>query len=153
MIVSSEEPLDEMVDSLDLVHHSPWSWNTRAGINVPLMELVYHDAVLIPSFLGKGASSGKEDEYGILHALLQGNLPYLSIDASEEEIERISVVRALHAEVWNSELIHHGFIDSDPKRRISRFACGVTVEADLRENSYRITHRDGTVTSGKIEPF
>ena len=84
MVVSSEEPIDQLVDSLDLVHHAPDFWGHTLGIAVPLFELVYHDAVLIPMGIGRSSSCPK-DELGFLHALLQGNIPYLSIDAKEEE--------------------------------------------------------------------
>ncbi len=151
IIVSSEEALDGFADSLDLVHHCPCFWYNHGGINVPLMELVYHDVVLIPVETGKGASHSPEDESGFLHAMLKGGIPYLSIKADEKEIENVALVRRLHKEVALSELTYYGFIDTDPKRRESRFANGVIVKVDFRTDEYCIKWADGSVSEGKME--
>lgn len=150
MIVSSEEALDGFADSLDLVHYCPWFWYNHGGINVPLMELVYHDVVLIPVETGRGASHAPEDELGFLHAMLKGGIPYLSLNADEREVENVETVRRLHKEVALSELTYYGFIDGDVKRRESRFANGVTVRADFRTDEYSIKWTDGSVSEGKI---
>lgn len=151
MVVSSEEPIDRFVDSLDLVHHAPCFWSRGPlGVDVPLFALVYHDAVLIPHELGRGGNYGVKTESGFLHALLQGNIPYLSINASEEEIAQVNIVRRLHKEVACSELLSHRFIDGCYEKQESRFACGVTVEVDLKQDTYRITWADGSVSEGKV---
>ena len=150
MIVSSEETLDDFADSLHLVHHCPWFWDNHGGINVPLMELVYHDVVLIPVETRRGASHSPEDELGFLHGLLQGGIPYLSLNADEEEIKNVELLRRLHSEVALSELMYHGFIDGDAKLQESRFANGVEVQVNFRTDSYSIKWADGSVSSGKI---
>lgn len=150
MVISSEEPIDELVDSLDLVHHAPYFWGAAQGINVPLFELVYHDAVLIPHDMGRGGGHCFKEELGLLHALLQGNIPYLPLNASEADIERVNIVRRLHKEVACSELISHRLLDKTGKVQESRFACGVTVWVDLANDDYRITWADGSVTEGHV---
>jgi hypothetical protein len=150
MIVSSEEALDGFADSLHLVHYCPWFWYNHGGINVPLMELVYHDVVLIPVETGRGASHAPEDESGFLHAMLKGAIPYLSLGADEREVENVETVRRLHKEVALSELTYYGFIDGDLKRRESRFANGVTVKVNFRTDEYSIKWTDGSVSEGKI---
>ena len=151
MVISSEEPIDQLVDSLDLVRHAPYFWGNVPGANVPLFELVYHDAVLIPHDLGRGGGHCDKEELGLLHALLQGNIPYLPLNADEAEIARVNIVRRLHMEVACSELLSHRLLDQTGKVQESRFACGITVWVDLAHDDYRITWADGSVTEGHVE--
>lgn len=149
MISSSEEALDEFVNALDLVHHAPDFVGKVKGVPVPLFELVYHDVVLIPSFMGRGVSCAKEDS-GFLQCLLQGNIPYTDYYADEKEIARVAVARRLHREVALSELVSHRFVDG-LRVQESRFACGTVVRVDLAHDEYRITWADGSVSEGKAE--
>ncbi len=82
-VVSSEEPADWAVPKLDLVHHGPFPLDPNPGagpamgIPVPLFDLVYHDAILLPWSLGKGAWGIPEADLGFLHGLGHAGLPYL----------------------------------------------------------------------------
>ena len=148
MIVSSEEPIDEFVTHLDLVHHAPDFWGKTQGIPVPLFELVYHDSILIPSFTARGVSCAKSD-LGYLQCLLQGNIPYLGFNADEKEIERVALLRRFHKEVALHELLSHSFVDGNIRIQESVFASGTRVRVNLDEDTYCITWADGTVTEGK----
>ena len=149
MVVSSEEPIDGMVSHLELVHHAPDFWGKMRGIAVPLFALVYHDSLFIPSYLGRGEGCPREHA-GFLYALMQGNLPYLSLHADGEERARVELVCRLNRAVWDQELLAHRLLDRTGSRQQSEFADGTCVEVDLSENRYRIRWADGSVSEGQI---
>ena len=149
MVVSSEEPIDGMVSHLELVHHAPDFWGKMRGIAVPLFALVYHDSLFIPSYLGRGEGCPREHA-GLLYALMQGNLPYLSLHADGEERARVELVCRLNRAVWDQELLAHRLLDRTGSRQQSEFADGTCVEVDLCENRYRIRWTDGSVSEGQV---
>ena len=72
-VVSSEEPSDWSVPCLDLVHHGPFALSPgpgsgpAMGIPVPLFNLVYHDALLMPWSMGRGEGNPEQGPR-VLHA-------------------------------------------------------------------------------------
>jgi hypothetical protein len=72
------------------------------------------------------------------------------LNADEEEIKNVELLRRLHSEIALSELVYHGFIDGDTKRQESRFANGVTVKVNFRTDEYSIKWVDGSVSEGRI---
>lgn len=147
MISSSEEPLDEFVNALDLVHHSPDFVGKLKGVSIPLFELVYHDALLIPSYLGKGLYDSQKSG-GFLYCLLQGNIPYVDYNATEEHLALVSVARELHRDVALFELMSHKFISDNIQESV--FANGTTVRADFESGEYKISFADGRMLEGRL---
>lgn len=143
-VVSSEEPADWAVPHLDLVHHGPFALDPdpgrgpAMGIPVPLFDLVYHDALLLPWSLGKGAWGIPETDLGFLHGLGHGGLPYLSIDPAAEELDQVRTMCALNARVGLLELVRHEFLDRTWRRQRFTYSDGTTVTIDLDSGKFEV---------------
>ncbi|MBK9138320.1 MAG: hypothetical protein IPM17_06080 [Verrucomicrobia bacterium] len=144
-VVSSEEPSDWSIPHLDLVHHGPYALNPNPGkgpamgIPVPLFNLVYHDALLTPWSLERGAWGIPEKDLGFLHGLANAGLPYLSLTPGPDERERVRILCALHRRVGLLELTEHRFLDQSRRRQEFRYADGTAVKIDLATDAYDIT--------------
>jgi hypothetical protein len=144
-IVSSEEPSDWSVPHLDLVHHGPFALNPNPGkgpamgIPIPLFNLVYHDALLMPWSLGRGEWGIPEKDWGYLHALANGGMPYLGLNPGPEDLERVRTLCALHRRVALSEMTRHEFLDSSRRRQRTTFSDGTRITIDLDKDQFEIT--------------
>jgi len=144
-VVSSEEPADWAVPHIDLVHHGPYALvpnpgrGPAMGIPVPLFNLVYHDALLLPWSLGKGTWGIPEKDLGYLHGLANAGLPYLSLNPAEEELARVRTMLALHERVGLSEMTNHEFLDESYRKQRTTFADGTQVTIDLDSDTFEIT--------------
>jgi len=144
-VASSEEPADWAVPKLDLVHHGPFALDPNPGsgpamgIPVPLFDLVYHDSILLPWSLGKGAWGIPETDLGFLHGLGHAGLPYLSIAPSAEELEKVRTMCALNARVGLLELVGHQFLDASYRRQRFTYADGTAVTIDLDAGTWAVT--------------
>ncbi|MCX8107922.1 MAG: DUF5696 domain-containing protein, partial [Verrucomicrobiae bacterium] len=143
-IASSEEPSDWSVRYLDLVHHGPYALEPNPGrgvamgIPIPLFNLVYHDALLIPWSLQKGAWGIPESDLGFLHGLLNGGMPYLNLQPSAEELERVRTMCSLHRRVAYQEMIKHEFLDASWRKQRATFSDGTRVTIDLDTNEWQV---------------
>jgi len=143
-VVSSEEPADWAIPHLDLVHHGPFALNPNPGrgpamgIPVPLFSLVYHDAIFMPWSLGKGVWGIPENDSGYLHGLAHAGLPYLSIQPSETELERVRTMCNLNKRLALVDMTGHKFLDENYRRQQTTFADGTVVSIDLDNDTYTI---------------
>ena len=143
-IISSEEPVDWAVPHIDLVHHGPYALDPNPGrgpamgIPIPLYSLVYHDAMLLPWSMGKGAWGIPETDLGMLHALLNAGMPYIGLNPNEDELERVRTVCELHGKVGLLEMTNHEFLDDSYRKQRSTFADGTQVEIDLDADKYEV---------------
>jgi hypothetical protein len=144
-VVSSEEPADWAIPHIDLVHHGPHALvpnpghGPAMGIPVPLFSLVYHDALLLPWSLGKGAWGIPENDLGYLHGLANAGLPYLSLNPAQEELARVRTMCALHERVGLLEMTNHEFLDESRRKQRTTFSDGTTVTIDLDSETYEIS--------------
>jgi len=144
-VVSSEEPADWAIPHIDLVHHGPYALvpnpgrGPAMGIPVPLFNLVYHDALLLPWSLGKGAWGIPENDLGYLHGLANSGLAYLSLRPGEKELVRVRTMSALHERVGLSEMTNHEFLDESFRRQRTTFADGTKVTIDLNSDTFEIS--------------
>ncbi len=144
-IVSSEEPADWAIPHLDLVHHGPFALTPgpgqgpAMGIPVPLFNLVYHDALLLPWSLGKGAWGIPQNDLGYLHGLANAGLPYVSLNPGEQELTQVRTMCALNERVGLLEMTKHEFLDDSHRRQRTTFADGTTVTIDLDSDSFSVT--------------
>ena len=144
-IVSSEEPADWAIPHIDLVHHGPYALvpnpgrGPAMGIPVPLFNLVYHDALLLPWSLGKGAWGIPENDLGYLHGLANAGLPYLSLNPGEKELVRVRTMSALHERVGLLEMTNHEFLDESFRKQRTTFADGTKVTIDLDNDTFEIS--------------
>ncbi len=109
------------------------------GIPVPLFNLVYHDALLVPWSLGKGTWGIPENDLGYLHGLANAGLAYLSLNPSENELARVHTMSALHERVGLSEMINHEFLDKSHRKQRTTFANGTKITIDLDSDTFEIT--------------
>lgn len=143
-VVSSEEPSDWSVPHLDLVHHGPFALNPNPGkgpamgIPIPLFNLVYHDALLMPWSLGRGEWGLPEKDLGFLHALANGGLPYLGLNPSPEDLQRVRKLCALHRRVALLEMTRHEFMGAGWRRQRTTFADGTRVTVDLQSDQWNV---------------
>jgi hypothetical protein len=144
-IVSSEEPADWAIPHIDLVHHGPYALvpdpgrGPAMGIPVPLLSLAYHDALLLPWSLGKGAWGIPESDLGFLHGLANAGLPYLSLNPAEQELDRVRTMCALHERVGLLEMTNHEFLDKSLRKQRTSFADGTTVTINLDNETFEIS--------------
>jgi hypothetical protein len=144
-VVSSEEPADWAIPHIDLVHHGPYALSPNPGhgpamgIPVPLFSLVYHDALLLPWSLAKGAWGIPENDLGYLHGLVNAGMPYLSLQPGPEELNRVRTMCALHKRVGLLEMTKHEFLDESRRRQRTTFADGTTVVIDLSKETFDIS--------------
>jgi hypothetical protein len=140
ILTSSEEVVDWAIPSLVFCHYAPYP-NKDAGIPVPLVNLVYHDCVIIPWMLGKGAFGTPEGQSGFLHALLNGGIGYYDPKDEKASIERSKIVGKLHEKVGKLEMQTHEFLSKNHLKQRTTFADGTTVTVDFETESYEITPR------------
>ena len=157
LIASSEECIGAFMDTLDLVHHSPYInaffehlGKEKFGTGVPLLNLVYHDCIIIPwAFADNGVWGLPEGQSGILHCLLNGGVPAVNFGLQESDVLTVELIGRLHTEVALEQMISHELLDDSGMRQKTVFSSGTAVSIDLENNSYRIEWADGTVSEGK----
>ncbi len=143
-VVSSEEPCDWAVPFLDLVHHGPFALDPdpgkgpAMGIPIPLFDLVYHDAILLPWSLDKGAWASLRTT-SFPACLGHAGLPYLSIEPKEEELTRVRTMCALNARVGLLEMTGHEFLDASFRQQRFTYSDGTTVTIDLDSGTCKIS--------------
>jgi len=144
-VVSSEEPADYLVRSLDLVHHGPyWTFpnlgsGEATGIPVPLFNLVYHDSLLQPWDMGDDGGWGiPNGDAGRLHCLLNAGLPYVGPGASPEQVARVLEAAQLATRCGTLEMTSHEFLDDSWRKQRTTFSDGTTVTVDFDTRQYTI---------------
>ncbi len=145
-IASSEEPCDWALGELALVHHGPWPLSPNPGkgpalgIPVPLFNLVYHDAVVVPWLAeeGRGGWGCPDGDITWLYALANGAIPYFNFTDTDEELRKKQIICDLHRRVGCLEMVSHAFEDADCRRSRTRFADGTEVVIDQRDGSWQI---------------
>ncbi|MCJ7823113.1 MAG: DUF6259 domain-containing protein, partial [Armatimonadetes bacterium] len=144
IIVSSEEPTDCFIPHMDFCY---WSHHPRTefitgeyvGIPVPLHNLVYHDALLLPAAFDHLHSSRPElRAQNFLEGLSQVGFPYASINTGKpEDFGHTDILARLH-EAWAThELKDHRLIEPEGLVQEFEYPEGL-IAIDLREYRYRI---------------
>lgn len=147
ILPSSEEVVDWAMESLVFCHYAPYDFMLekpdapKKGISVPLLNLVYHDCLIIPWLM---RSFDEKEDYK-LYALLNGGAAYLDCDKEGDElhleIERYREVAQLQGWVAKCEMTKHEFLDDTYKKQKTTFSDGTEVTIDLEKNSYYIKYR------------
>lgn len=114
-IVGTEAAVDWTVPYADI--SSPLR-PARAGIPVPLFNLVYHDAIL--------TTYNPTD----LHGFLNAGVPQMGLPDLEKNLARVRQMSALSDRVALLELTKHEFLDAARRQERSTFADGTTVTVD-----------------------
>ncbi|MBQ5910921.1 MAG: hypothetical protein IIW94_02795 [Clostridia bacterium] len=147
IIPSSEEILDCILPSQVLCHHAPYftDWlggpaSNPVGWQIPLLNLVYHDCVVIPWIGPKGSRGGwgiTGKDSGYAHAWLNGNPLYLKIDADKETIDETVKVCESAEKLTYAAMVRHEYLSPDGRIQRTTFSNGtkITVNFDTEEVS------------------
>ncbi|HVR70863.1 MAG TPA: DUF5696 domain-containing protein [Vicinamibacteria bacterium] len=125
-IVGTEAAVDWTIPYVDI--SSPLG-PARAGIPVPLFNLVYHDAVITPYRTGD------------LHAFVNGGLPQIG-NLEEDMAKNLPWIRslaALHERVALLEMTNHEFLDAGRRKERTTFADGTAVTVDWDAATFTVS--------------
>ncbi|MDD6033801.1 MAG: DUF5696 domain-containing protein [Oscillospiraceae bacterium] len=148
IIPSSEEVLDCILPSQILCHHAPYFTSNlgandaeAVGIPIPLLNLVYHDCVVVPWIGRKNQRGGwgiPASDSAYAHAWLNGGPLYLSITADDAEIAEVTEVCENAEKLALQPMLRHEFLT--PDRRIQRtvFADGTTVTVNFDTDEVQV---------------
>ncbi len=145
-VVSSEEPSDWSVPYLDLVHHGPYSLDPifdngiAQGIPLPLFNLVYHDALLIPWFANTslGGWGIPNTDRGLSHAILNAGMPYIEVEPKSEDITRVRILCALQARLVHAQMTNHEILDNSTRKQRSTWSDGTVITVNFDSGEYQI---------------
>jgi hypothetical protein len=133
-VVGTEDGSDWVMPYVDYVtsrdNRNPSSGNddTALGaIEVPLYELVYHDAIV--------TTYSPTKLRGFLHA----SAPQISSQPSAADLDAIRRMAALHARVGLQEMTNHEFLDPQRHKERTTFADGTMVTVDWEAKTVNIT--------------
>lgn len=141
IINSSEEVLDCVLPAQVLCHHAPFyttDWESKEadpiGIPIPLLNMVYHDCLVVP-WIGRKLSRGgwgiPRSDSGYAHAWLNGGPQYLSIDADEAEIAEVDATCAMAEKLAHQTIVKHEFISADRRTQRTTFSDGTVIEVNF----------------------
>lgn len=149
-VMSSEEPVDYAIPSLDLVHHGPYPTAPNlggggpVGVPAPLFSLVYHDAILLPWDMGEDGGWGiPNGDAGRLHCLLNAGLPYVGPGASETDVKRVNEAAVLAGRLAHQEMVNHEFLNPSRRQQRTTYADGTKITVDFDSKDYTIELGDG----------
>ena len=147
IIVSSEAGVDQYLPYIVMSHHVYFTgayakgdrFHPEFGVGVPLYELVYHDAFIVPWVVKYPYEGGTTvGTTSMLNALMCGGPAYLAIDADKEEIELLDIVADHFEKVGYAEMTNHEFLSDDYKVQRTTFSNGVKVTVDYNKGTYLI---------------
>ena len=130
---------------LDLVHHGPYPLDPNPGkgpsmgIAIPLFNLVYHDAIILPWSQGKGDWGIPETDQGYLHCIINAGIPYLSLEPDAAELKRMRTICALHTRLGKQEMVKHEFLDSGYRKQRTTYSDGTMVTVDFDKETYTVS--------------
>jgi hypothetical protein len=132
-VVGTEDGSDWILPYVDYVtsrdNRNPSSGNdeTAAGaIEIPLYELVYHDAVV--------TTYSPKNLRGFLHA----SAPSMSTEPAAADVDTIRRMAALHARVGLLEMTKHEFLNEPRTQERTTFADGTTVTVDWDAKTVKV---------------
>jgi len=106
---------------------------------VPLFNLVYHDAILLPWEMGDNGGWGvPKADAGWLHCLLNAGLPYVGPGASPEQVALVNKAAALAQRLGLEEMVSHDLLDGTTRKQRTTYADGTTVTVDFDARTYVI---------------
>jgi hypothetical protein len=130
-IVGTEDGSDWVMPYVDYVtsrkNRSPSTGTDSAhqdAIQIPLYELVYHDAVV--------TTYPADDPRGLLH----GSVPeWRPRPGSSSHVDQVKRMAALNKRVGLLEMTNHEFLDANHRKERTTFADGTTVTVDWDTNT------------------
>ena len=108
---------------------------------MPLFNLVYHDALITPWASSHQPSPGSwipKNRIPYLCGLLNAGIPYVSLDATAEDVADLQPWRDLNKRVALLEMTNHRFLSDDRLEEETTFADGTTVRVNHRDGKWKI---------------
>ncbi len=137
-VVGTEAAVDWTVPYVDI--SSPLGAG-RAGIPVPLFNLVYHDAIITPySLQGGEGRTNRPDRPNWLYGMLNGGLPQVDLETFDRTPDRIQRMADLHRRVALVPMTNHEFLDERFEKERATFGDGTTVTVDWKAQTATVTH-------------
>jgi hypothetical protein len=101
-------------------------------VDVPLFNLVYHDAIITTYRTG--------DRPSILRGLLNGGLPQMFNFESDtrDNLPLIATMAALQTRLAHAEMTNHEFLDANRRKERTTFSDGTTVTVDWDAEKFEI---------------
>jgi hypothetical protein len=129
-LVGTEAAADWVIPYVDYGSANP---GRGKAIPVPLYELVYHDAIVLPY-------GGRDNDENLV-GLLCGGVPQLwqAEKLTDDALRMVRRMAALHARVGLSEMTRHEFLDSNYRKERTTFADGTAVTVDWNARTADIT--------------
>lgn len=142
LAISSEEPVDQFMPHLDFCHWADaprWEFMSGEplGIPLPLHNLIYHDALLLPAVYDYGYDQSLRTEYA-LRGLAEVEIPYGRYHWNQpSQLKHARLMATLHAEWGTHELVDHHLLEADGSVQAFIYPEG-SVQIDLARQRYRI---------------
>ena len=137
-----------IIPSSELCHHAPFYTKELGaydsyteGVPIPLLELVYHDCIVVPWIGLPGERGGwgiPKADSAYVYAMLYGCPVYCPIDADENDIVHVKFACGMAKRLAHEELVKHEFIDGNFRRQRTTFSDGTVIEADLDSGEVRV---------------
>ncbi len=132
-VVGTEDGADWTIPYVDYAtsrfNRNPGSGNdasVEGAIEIPLYDLVYHDAIVT-------VGSARD-----LRSFLYANAPSIGRAGSDEDYDLVRRRAALHRRVGLLEMVNHEFLDDARRRERTTFADGTTVTVDWEAKTVEI---------------
>ncbi len=114
----------------------------KAGIPVPLFNLVYHDAVMVQYSPGSGggeARMNRDDRPNWLYGMLNAGPPRVDLTSLDRSRAIVDQMTALHRRVALLAMTNHEFLDADHNQERTTFADGTTVTVDWKAKTATVS--------------
>ncbi len=134
-LVGTEAAADWVIPYADFGSANP---GQGLAIPVPLYQLVYHDAIVVPQDSGSQKAR--------IVAMLYGGAPSIPArgDVSDDTLAAIKRMAELHARIGLQEMTNHEFLDANYRKERTTFADGTTVTADFDAGTVDVQNGSGT---------
>lgn len=142
-VVSSDEPVDCMIGEIEMVAQATYSLipsmtnGISNGLSVPLFNLVYHDAVIMPwcmPFENVGWWGIPNTDSPYVHAFLNASPFGLSMPDEQRVkslLPKLNKLCLLHKKLAFTPMIKHEFSGNNPRVQRTYFEDGTIIEVDF----------------------
>ena len=147
IVASSEEVLDCYMPSQVLCHHAPFftvpldNDGVCPGTPIPLVNLIYHDCIVIPWIGRKGKKGGfgiPRTDSGYTYAFLNAGPVHIEVYAEQDEIDEAKEVCALSEKLALASMEKHEFLTENRRIQRTYFSDGTTVTVNLDTDEIEI---------------
>jgi hypothetical protein len=145
IIPSSEEAIDCIISEIPLCHHAPYALvpnplgGQANGVPVPLINLVYHDSIIIPWICSRkhGGWGIPDNHSAYAHAALNAGPVYIDGNINDEYLSKLAFALELQKKLAFTQMTEHVFLDSSYEQQQTTYADGTVVYANVATGEVR----------------